>query len=131
MERRASAASPEETPAQRLERLVQDAVAVAKTARKHRRNLEADNFYANKLAALRADATNVFREFSSSTAGDTSTLAESIEAVFAARTPAKQRAFLARELLFSLRTTWRGHTNASATGPSEDLFPLSILSQAG
>jgi len=130
MARRRSAAPAEATPAQRLEQLVHDALAAARKARKHRQNLEGDNFYANKLAALRADATNLFREFSSTTAGDATALAESLDAVFSPRTPAKQRATLARDMVFSLRTTWRGHTDAPSHGPTEDLFPLSILSQA-
>lgn len=131
MSRRGSAAPAEMSPAQRLERLVQDAIAVARKARKHRRNLEGDNFYANKLAGLRADATNLFREFSSTSAGDASALAESLDGVFSPRTPSKQRAALARDMVFSLRTTWKGHTNVAAAGATQDLFPLSILSQAG
>jgi len=130
MPRRSSAAPAEAPPAQRLERFVQDAIAVARKARKHRKNLEGDNFYANKLAALRADATNLFREFSSTSAGDTSAFAESLDGVFSPRTPAKQRAALARDMVFSLRTTWKGRTDGAAGGPTEDLFPLSILSQA-
>jgi len=130
MPRRASAAPHQEPPPQRLERIVHDAIAVARKARKHRQSLEGDNFYANKLAALRADATNVFRDFSFTSPGDASTVAETLEAVFSARTSAKQRAALARELIFSLRTTWRGSTAAAPAGPIEDLFPLTILSQA-
>jgi len=129
--RRGSAAPAEAPPAQRLERIIHDAIAVARKARKHRRNLEGDNFYANKLAALRADATNIFREFSSTSVGDASALAESLDGVFSPRTPAKQRTALARDLVYSLRTTWKGHTDAAAAAPTQDLFPLSILSQAG
>jgi len=131
MPRRRSAAPEEEPAAQRLERIVQDAIGVAKKARKHRQNLEGENFYANKLAELRADATNLFREFASTSPGDVSTLAETIEGIFSAITPAKQRAGLARELLFSLRTTWKSRGGEIAGAASGDLFPLSVLSQAG
>jgi hypothetical protein len=131
MARRRSAAPVEAPPAQRLELLVQDAMGVARKARKHRQNLAGDNFYANKLAALRADATNLFRDFSSTSAGDASALAESLDGVFAPHTPAKQRTVLARDMVYSLRTTWKGRTDASSGGSTDDLFPLSILSQAG
>jgi hypothetical protein len=130
MPRRRSGAPEEASSASQLEHIVQEAVAVAKKARKHHQNLEGDNFYANKLAALRADATNLFREFASTSPGDVSALAESIERVFAPRTPAKDRATMARELLFSLRTTWKTHGGAVAGGSVGDLFPLSVLSQA-
>lgn len=111
-----------------LKQLVQQAVALAKTARRNRVNLSGDNYYANKLADLRADATNMYRELVPVTAGDSSALAEMLEGVFAPKTPAKVRPLVARDLLLSLRTTWRSSTNA----PREDegLFPLSILSQA-
>jgi len=117
-----------QSPIEKLERLVQQAVALAKTARRNRANLSGDNYYANKLVELRADATNIYRELAPVTAGDSSALAEMLEQVFAAKPPAKARAVAARDLLFSLRTTWRLSTNA----PREDdgLFPLSILSQA-
>lgn len=112
----------------RLERLVRDGIEVARKAKRHRNSLSGDNFYANKLASLRADATNAFRELASSSAGDTSALAEMIEQVFAAPTPAKQRTETARNLVFSLQTTWK--TVQRRITESEGLFPLSILSQA-
>lgn len=130
MARRGSAAAPDESPQRQLERIVEEAIGVTKKARKHRKNLGGDNFYANKLAELRADATNVFRQFASTSAGDASTLAETIEGIFSAETDAKQRVALAHELLFSLRTTWKGQGGATSVGPTEDLFPLSVLSQA-
>jgi hypothetical protein len=117
-----------ESPIEKLGRLIQQAVALAKTARRNRVNLSGDNYYANKLAELRADATNIYRELAPVTAGDSSALAEMLEQVFAAKPSAKARAVAARDLLFSLRTTWRSSTNV----PREDdgLFPLSILNQA-
>jgi hypothetical protein len=92
-------------------------------------SLSGANYYANKLVELRADATNIYRELAPVTPGDSSALGEMIERVFAATTTPAARAEAARELLFSLRTTWRSANPA----PREDggLFPLSILSQAG
>jgi len=92
-------------------------------------NLSGSNYYANKLVELRADAINIYRELAPLTLGDSSALGEMIERVFAAMTTAAAREEAARDLLFSLRTTWRSANPA----PREDdgLFPLSILSQAG
>jgi hypothetical protein len=117
------------TPTDKLVALVNQAVALVKTARRNRKSLCGSNFYANKLVELRADATNNYRELAPLTAGDSSTLGEMIEGVFAAKTPIAVRLEIARELAFSLRTTWR----SSNPAPREDdgLFPLSILSQAG
>jgi hypothetical protein len=97
-------------------------------ARRQRRSLSGDNYYANKMLELRADATNAFRELSAQSAGDTSAMAEMIETVFSAHIDRNRRSQTARELLFSLRTTWR---TPSIAGPSvgTQLFPLTILDQ--
>src|SRR5438093_6629669 len=119
---------PRTVPTDKLAALVNRAVDLAKTARRNRMNLSGSNYYANKLVELRADATNIYRELAPLTPGDSSALGEMIERVFAATTTAADRADAARDLLFSLRTTWRSANPA----PREDdgLFPLSILSQA-
>jgi hypothetical protein len=92
-------------------------------------NLSGSNYYANKLVELRVDATNIYRELAPLTAGDSSALGEMIERVFSASATGSERAEAARELTYSLRTTWRSANLA----PREDdgVFPLSILSQAG
>lgn len=116
------------TPAEALERLVQEALHLTKAARRQRKNLSGDNFYGNKLAALRADATNSFRALSAASAGDATATAELINAVFAAATDAKQRLEAARELSFSLKTTWKPKPSAPQGGASStELFPLSIV----
>lgn len=115
------------SPSQRLEELAQVALEISKKARRHKINLAGDNFYGNKLATLRADATNAFSGLSSSSAGDTSVIAELMQAVFAADTERKSRVTAAQDLCYHLRTTWR-----AVPVPQEDdgLFPLSILTQA-
>ena len=112
---------------QRLERLAREATDVAKKAKRHKKSLEGDNFYANKLATLRADATNAFRDLAPTSAGDSSVIAELIESVFSPTGDARNRAMASQELCYNLRTTWR-----SAAVPKEDegLFPLSLLAQA-
>jgi hypothetical protein len=128
--RKASVQDP--LPATVLETLSQQAVAVARKARKHAKNLRGDNFYGNKLAELRADATNAFRQLASRSAGDSSALAELVEIVFSPDTHHPKRIDANRELVVALRTTW--HQEAvpatTITDTSGDLFPLSILSEA-
>jgi hypothetical protein len=112
-----------------LEQAVRQALVITKKARKHRQNLALDNFYGNKLAELRADAANAFRDLQSRSAGDTTAMAELIQTVFAADTDAKKRIQAARELTFSLRTTWRNQP-AGSGATDEGLFPLQLLVQA-
>lgn len=121
----------DETPNAALEALAQEAVALSKTARRHHKSLRGDNFYGNKLAGLRADATNAYRELASQSAGDSSALAELVEAVFSADTQQPARLTAYRELAFSLRTTWKPSGPVPTPPPTADLFPLTILSDTG
>lgn len=120
-----------EPPASRLEAAVQQVLAMARKARKHKVNLRGDNFYANKLLSLRASATNAFSDLTSQSAGDTTAMAELIDAVFSPSATREGRTDASRELLLALKTTWRnvGATVPAATG--EPLFPPTILSTAG
>jgi hypothetical protein len=114
------------SPSELLEALARAAIDVAKKARRHNKSLKGDNFYGNKLAALRADATNAYRTLSLRSAGESSALAELIEAVFSTSADGKERVAAYRELSHHLRTTWR---SAQALREDEGLFPLSILAQ--
>lgn len=93
-------------------------------------NLANDNYYGNKLAELRADATNLFQELSSRSAGDTTALVELIETVFGVQTTAANRFAAGRELAFALQTTWKVLNPSKPDGASRDYFPLAILVQA-
>jgi hypothetical protein len=117
-------------PTALLTKAVELALKVAKKAQKHGKGLASDNFYANKIAELRADAANAFRELSSRSPGDTTAMAEMIEAVFSPSTNQPERLRAARELIFSLKTTWRQSGSEAVPGDNEGLFPLAILSQA-
>jgi hypothetical protein len=110
-----------------LESLARSALDISKKARRQKKKLKGDNFYSNKLATLRADATNAFRSLSLASVGDSSAIAELIDSVFSPLTDHQQRSTACQELSYHLRTTWR-----SAQVPCEDegLFPLSILAQA-
>jgi hypothetical protein len=114
------------SPSELLEGLARAALDVARKARRHNKSLKGDNFYGNKLAALRADATNAYRTLSPASAGDSSALAELIEAVFSTSADTTERVAAYRELSHHLRTTWRA---AQVPREDEGLFPLSILAQ--
>ncbi len=112
---------------ERLERLAQEAIGVTKKAKRQKKSLKGGNFYANKLATLRADATNAYRDLAPTSAGDSSAIAELLEIVFSPEVDARQRAAASQELCYNLRTTWRS-TGVPKEG--EGLFPLSLLAKA-
>jgi hypothetical protein len=109
--------------------LVNEAVAVARMAKRHFKPLDGSNFYADKMFSLRADATNAYSSLSNGSIGDTTALAELIEKVFSGHTDPKERARAVRDLQFSLKTTWA--TTLADQGHLEDggIFPLSTLSK--
>jgi len=117
-------------PQERLAYLAEEAVKVAARARKNRKNLAGNNFYAEKLARLRADAANVFRELSAGSVGDASALAEMIENCFSGETEPRQRLDAKRALVFALSTTWRSSPTGSSGDTNDELFPLVLLEQA-
>ena len=119
-----------DSPASLLETLAKQALDTAKTARRHRNSLSGDNFYGNKLANLRLDAASAFGRISEQSTGDTTAVAELIEAVFSATTPKDARLSAFRELSFSLRKTWRKASTPSPTTSTDSFFPATILAQA-
>jgi hypothetical protein len=110
-----------------LEKLARASLDVARKARRNGKSLAGDNFYGNKLATLRADATNAFRGLAASSAGDSTAIAELLEIIFSPKADRKARSSAVQEFSYNLRTAWR-----SEAVPREDegLFPLSILAQA-
>jgi len=118
------------SPAGVIETLAQRAIAIARKARRHRKSLSGDNFYGNKLAELRADATNAFRQLALRSAGDSSALAELVELVFSPYTHRRRRLEASHELVFALRTTWKDSSLVTNPSTGGDLFPSSILAEA-
>jgi len=123
------AAGPKEAPTLQvvLIELIDKGIAVASTARKHNKSLAGDNFYANKMADLRADATNAFARLSTRSVGDTSTLAELIEKVFSTGASWKDRVQAARDLQFAMKTTWAEVSVESSHLEEAGVFPLVTL----
>ena len=119
-----------EAPAEQLDRLAQEALALSKKARRHRKNLSGDNFYGNKLANLRADATSAFRQLSVRSVGDSSALAELVETAFSATAEREKRLSATRELTLALRTAWQPQADVSKPSADGDLFPPTILVEA-
>jgi hypothetical protein len=115
-------------PEVKLQNLVADAVKVAKVARKNRSSPTGPNFYAEKMASLRTDATLSFRELADPSAGDISTVAEMTEMVFSPTTDYRSRVDVSRQLIHELRTRkWK--TQVTPTNVGDSLFPLSLLTK--
>ncbi len=120
---------PLNSPLKALENLIDNGLATAKKAKKLHQNLSGINFYANKLVELRAEATNTFRELSVKTSGDVSALAELIDRLFSPDTSIPDRTHVARELKYSLLTTWKSPLNDTPR-PDESVFPMAVLAKA-
>ena len=112
-----------------LEAIVQKALELTKKAKRHKMNLSGDNFYAQKFATLRAEATNLFTELTGNSVGDVSAIAEMIGHVFSPITSPKSRRNNACDLLFSLRTTWRRSIKKTVSSDPDPIFPTSLLAQ--
>lgn len=65
-------------PHERIELLVEQSIKLARTARKNRSSLSGMNFYADKLARIRTDATVAFQQLRDPSVGDISAMAEMI-----------------------------------------------------
>jgi hypothetical protein len=115
-------------PESQLQDLVADALQTARMAKKYRRSLSGVNFYADKLAKLRSDATVCFANLVDPSAGDLSAVAELIERVFSEGAEFQERAISARELTHQIRTRkWK--TAVVPSGGEDGLFPLSLLTK--
>jgi len=116
-----------DSPVQRLKNLVDEAVSVARTARRNRASLNGLNFYADKMAKLRTEATLAFKESGDPSLGDISAVAEMIQLVFAPEMDLARRVVVARELAHELQTNkWKAD---AVPAISDNLFPLSLLSK--
>lgn len=127
--RRSSGKSPGGSPRDRLIELIDDATTVAATARRHRKSLDGANFYANKMATLRADGTIAFGKLPGRSVGDTSALAELMQTVFSVDSDARDRLQAARDLKFALKTTWANVPVDQSRLEDSGIFPLVTLNQ--
>jgi hypothetical protein len=118
----------QQSPTQILDALLREALSVTRTARRHRKSLNGDNYYGNKLAQLRTEATNAFADLSEVSVGDTSALAELIESVFSGDSSRENRLASSRELSHALRTKWK-QPKPPASKPGNELFPLALITQ--
>lgn len=109
--------------------MIDEALDVAKTARKHRQSLNGVNHYANKMASLRANATVAFGRLSGKSTGDTTAMAELMDKVFSVDADAKDRTQAARDLQFTLKTTWADATTDQTHLEEAGVFPLVTLNK--
>lgn len=120
-------------PTSKMDAVIQEAIACTVKAKKNRKTLNGNNFYANKLAELRIDATNIFKGMTTVSPGEVTSLAEMLDAVFLPSTSQRERLEIAREFSYKLKTSKHLKTSYKKKGKekSVSLFPLSILSKTG
>lgn len=121
----------EPSPVDRIVSMSLEAQDVAKTASRNGQSLGGVNFYADKMANLRTDATNAFREVDEKSLGDASTLAELMATVFSATAKPKDRAQAARDLKHALKTATVVPARAATAMEDGGIFPLVKLEQTG
>lgn len=117
------------SPQAKLIELAGAVEGLVKTARRNNQSLKGSNFYADRLADLRADATNTFKQLASASVGDASTLAELLETCFAATSTPAQRRDALRDLRFQLKTAWSDAKATPPAGIENAVFPLSELAK--
>jgi hypothetical protein len=118
------------TPASLLQDLTQQALEVAKKARRSRKSLIGDNNYANRFADLKSRATEAFDQLSTLSTGDAAALAELLANIFDVRVDPTSRLRAQRELTFALRRLPR----AAAPPPpvsQTNFVPPSIMDDSG
>jgi len=107
--------------------LAMKAGEVVRTAKRHKKSLSGDNFYAEKLVRLRTDATIAFRQLASSGVGDVTAMAELLEIVFSPSVSSGTRRDAIRDLRFQLKTKWSEAKPSAPPGEEDAIFPLALL----
>ena len=116
-----------QTPVGQFPNIIDEAVSVARTAKKNRASLKGLNFYADKLARLRTDAALTFKRLGEPSVGVISAVAELMESTFSAETDLRTRVQDARELSHEIQT--RKWKTPPIENGSDALFPLSLLAK--
>ncbi len=127
----ASSKRGQPAPQEMIAILAKQAEVVARTARKHNKPLSGSNFYAEKLATLRADATISFRQLSSSDVGDVSVLSELLDTSLSPTATRTARRDAIREVCFQLKTKWAQAAPVPPPGEDDAIFPLPLLTKTG
>src|SRR5450830_905148 len=116
------------TPASLLRDLTQQALEVAKKARRNRKSLSGDNHYGNRFADLKSRATEAFEQLATLSTGDATALAELLANIFHPNTDSADRLGAQRELTSALRRLSRASTaTVQAPASSTNFIPPSIL----
>ncbi len=114
------------TPQGHLAELMKESLALVSKARKHRKSLDGDNFYANKLSTLRSDAAVAVSQLPPSDKVDLAVLATQIDGVFSSSAAKQDRLASFRQVEHLLKTGWTGAKYEASTD-SEPIFPLALL----
>ncbi len=116
------------TPVSLLQDLTQQALLVAKKARRNRKSLSGDNHYGNKFADLKSQATEAFEQLPTLSTGDATAFAELLANVFHHNASSGDRLRAQRELTSALRRLSRKTAAPTQTSTSSiNFIPPSIL----
>ncbi len=116
-------------PRETLLKLTAEAMMAAGTAKKHGQSLSGNNFYADKMATLRADATIAFRKLAPRAAGNSPGLADLLRIIFSANSSTRERQNAVRELQFDLKTAFAETSADQSHLEAAGIFPLAILQE--
>jgi hypothetical protein len=111
--------------------LVEDALSTAKKAKKHRKPLHGDNFYAERLASLRCDAANAFRNIEDELPEFANSIRDRVTKVFSAGEDHSTRIDAAREVTYALRTQAPKLQRVPLNGEDDAIFPIELLKRTG
>lgn len=116
------------TPAFLIKGLTQQALQVAKKARRYSKSLSGDNHYGNRFADLRSRATEAFEQLATYSTGDTTAVAELIDRIFHPNISSSIRLGAQRELTSALRRLSRASpAPAQPSTSSTNFIPPSIF----
>jgi hypothetical protein len=114
---------------ERLNRMLEDAICLAKTAKRHRQSLNGLNYYANRLADFRAESNSSYGYLSSLTSADGTEITNLIKKVFSVDASVKDRVAAARDIKFALRAVPADASRDQRYLEGEGIFPLVTLDQ--
>lgn len=110
---------------QALGSILKNAIDCSKQAKKFRKSLKGDNFYANKFNTLKAESTRLFSELKFDNLQDSISIVEIIDIIFKLETEVTRRVELLREFDFRIKTI-NVKPNKSLSS-SHSYLPISLL----
>jgi hypothetical protein len=115
----------------RMVDLVGEALSVAKKAKKYRKLLGGDNYYASKMTSLRSEAVNTLREMGRPGSAAEVGIDNIVDEVFASETDYHERLLTARKLTHILETEDFQTETPAPQSQENSIFPVDLLHKTG